>query len=143
MKKRNKIASVVLFLAALAVGFDAQPGWSAWNPSPDWDQCTIGPDALGLVVLPNRNVLVAQYSPSVGLYYYPQPFPAPPACPTSPPTFLKSGLYNSLTIGLDGNIYGFLTTPGHTALVKVNLSGLDTVVLPGNPNVPGLGMTLE
>src|ERR1039457_4269038 len=31
MRSRSKIASIVLFLAALAVGFDAQPGWSLFT----------------------------------------------------------------------------------------------------------------
>ena len=32
MKKTNKLASIVLFLAALVVAFDARPGWSQWTP---------------------------------------------------------------------------------------------------------------
>jgi hypothetical protein len=32
MKKRNKIASIVLFLAALVVGFNAEVGWSLFTP---------------------------------------------------------------------------------------------------------------
>ena len=139
MKSQKTIASIVLFLAALAVGFDAQPSWSQWvlHPPSAWKQCTITPGAGGLVVLPDGRVLVATGS---GLAYFPS-FPSDPSqCPTGTPVPLNSNTYNSLTLGLDGKVYAF-KYPYPFDLVSINPNtGLDTVIL---SNLYGLGMALD
>lgn len=146
MKSRNKIASIVLLLVALVVGFDARLGWSQkWQffyPSQgDWQQCTIGPDAAGLAVLQDGRVLVAGSAIPQGLYYYPS-FPSDPSQCPGPPTLLKSGSYLGLTVGLDGKVYAFAyQLSGIADLVAVNLNGgPDTTLL---KNVGGLGMALD
>ncbi len=142
MKMRNKIATIVLFLAALVVGLDAQPGWSQWTPpNPPYAQCTINTSADGLAVLPDGRVLVAT---PTGLAYF-SSFPSNPSqCPTSTPVPIP-GLakqYRSLTIGLDGKVYGFRYNPDSSIdFVSINPSaGTDkTLIL----NMYGLGMTLD
>ena len=60
MRKRSTIASVILCLAALVVGFDAQPGWSSFKKlNPDYEQCDIPFNGFGgAVVLPDHTLLV-------------------------------------------------------------------------------------
>jgi hypothetical protein len=139
MKKRDKVASIILFLATLAVGFDAQPGWSQWllHPPSAWKQCTIKPGAFGMAVLPDGRVLVAT---GTGLAYFPS-FPADPSqCPTGSPIPLNSTNYNSLTIGLDGKVYAFkFPYPFDFVSIDPN-TGKDTVII---TYANGLGMALD
>ena len=96
MKSRNKIASIVLFLAALVVGFDAQPGWSLFGIlAPGYFQCDVAtgfvsPAVAGMVVLPDGTVLVADYSAAGGGLYS---FKPGSTCQTSVKTKLSGHLY--------------------------------------------------
>lgn len=151
MKKTNKLASIVLFLAALVVAFDARPGWSQWTPplNGPYAQCKIdtgSQNAGGLVVLPDGRVLVSTFTQ--GLSYFSSLPSDPTQCPNGPPTSLNSSSYISLTIGLDGKVYalkgGFPPPfPTHIDLVTVNgYSGGEAPV--GNlQSIDGLGMTLD
>jgi hypothetical protein len=146
MKKRNKIASIVLFLAALAVGFDAQPSWCGWSylyPPYNMSQCTITLpySPTGLVVLPDHRVLVATAG---GLYYYTS-FPSDPTqCPGpgDGPFVLNPNFYLSLTMGLDGKVYALLDH-GTTDLVTVNVYNGSYLVVPGGLGINGYGMALD
>jgi hypothetical protein len=146
MKKRNKIASIVLFLAALAVGFDAQPSWCGWSylyPPYNMSQCTITLpySPTGLVVLPDHRVLVATAG---GLYYYTS-FPSDPTqCPGpgDGPFVLNPSFYLSLTMGLDGKVYALLYH-GTTDLVTVNVYNGSFLVVPGGLGINGYGMALD
>ena len=148
MEKRNRIASIVLFLAAIVVGFDAQPGWCHWSylyPAYYMSQCPIdlssygGPE--GLVVLPDGRVLVATGN---GLYYF-RSFPSDPTqCPGpgDGPFPLNNVPLLSLTMGLDGKVYALRgTAPFATDLVTVN--GYDGTVVTVLAGVNGRGMALD
>ena len=147
MKKRNKIASIVLFLAAFVVAFDAQPGWCGWNilyPPYNMRQCpiTLPYSPTGLVVLPDHRVLVATAG---GLYYYTS-FPSDPTqCPGpgDGPFFLNLSFYLSLTMGLDGKVYALLYHGTTTDLVTVNVYNGSFLVVPGGLGINGYGMALD
>ena len=144
MRSRSKIASIVLFLAALAVGFNAQPGWGSFNfLRPGYTQCDF-PDTgmLGMVVLPDGRVLVAT---APGLAYFPRLSSAGTACPTAPPTVLNTAYVYSLTIGANGKVYAFRYDQVTTkrAFVTVDPSTGNISVVGGFTDTDGLGLTLD
>jgi outer membrane protein assembly factor BamB len=148
MKKRNKIASIVLFLAALAVGFDAQPGWSKFTfLANGYIQCDIasfgGPPAVvtGMVVLQDGTVLVSDIS--TGLYSFKPASPGSPCPPVPPPATLLESIfvYYGMAVGLDGKIYAN-GRDGNVYIVSPT-TGLPTSTLPLSPLVYGLGMALD
>ena len=147
MKKRSKIASIVLFLAALVVGFDAQPGWSVhFRPSsrlhPVRHASGFGlPSLAGMVVLQDGTVLVAD--DFTGLYS----FKPGNTCQTSVATQLSSHRYLGMAIGLDGQVYANdydpnpVTATGNVYRVSpVTGEPIGPPVLTG---VFGLGMALD
>ena len=140
MKSRNKIASIVLFLAALAVGFDAKPGWCHFNHSlPGYIQCDVAmgfAQVTGMVVLQDGTVLVADYN---GLYS----FRPGSTCGTSLPRLLSRYRYLGMAIGLDGQVYandfGPLS-PGNLYIVSPVTGQQISTVLTG---IYGAGMALD
>ena len=148
MRKRNKIASIALFLAALVVTFDAQPGWSKFKHlNPAYHQCDISFFA-GVAVLPDHTLLGAANdgTPHDGLYQVAPLSPVGDDC-TTQMTKLNSNRYQTLTIGLDGRVYSFKLNSDQTHdLVVVNLSGGDDTILikdnAQNNNDP-LGVALD
>jgi hypothetical protein len=151
MKKRSKIASIVLFLAALVVGLDAQLGWCAFGTlATGYAQCdfpsmVMGAGMVGMAVLPDGRLLVAT---APGVAYYPALSPVGTTCPTVQPTWVNTADYVlALTVGLDGKIYAFKQSgpyPYIYDLVTVNPNtGVVTNVGPSTNNVDGLGLTLD
>lgn len=143
MKKRNKIASIVLFLAALVVGFDAQPGWGI-VPVPGYIACDVasgfGPPPHdtpvgGMVVLPDGTVLVA--APYAGLYS----FKPGSVCLTLTATMLSTSKYLGMAIGLDGKVYANAFDPTGNVYIVNPVTGQPTSTV--LPNVFGLGMALD
>jgi hypothetical protein len=140
-RKRSKIASIVLFLAALVVGFDAQPGWGI-VPVTGYIACDIatgfpgGTNAVGgMVVLPDGTVLVAQLY--TGIYS----FKPGSGCLASTPTLLSTSLYLGMAIGNDGQVYANAFDGTGNVYIVSPTTGLPTsTVLTG---VFGLGMALD
>ncbi len=139
MKKRSKTASIVLFLAALAVGLDAQPGWSAFPVLvPGYIQCDIAsgfgmPSLAGMVVLQDGTVLVAD--DLTGLYS----FKPGSTCQTLTATRLSPSLYLGMAIGLDGKVYAN-GRDGNVYTVNPTTGAASVPLLTG---VYGLGMALD
>lgn len=144
MKKRNKIATIVLFLAAIAVGFDAQPGWSQFGYlDPGYTQCPINFGTslvlVGMVSLPDGSLLVG--AEGGGLWSVP-PLPSNGTlCPTSPPRLLSNNHYAGMALGLDGKVYANKCCP-NTALVTIDPStGNETSIV--LPSINGLALALD
>jgi hypothetical protein len=149
VKTRNKAVSVVLFLAALALGLDAQPGWSLFKPfdNINYTQCDIvipGSKAsillVGIVVLPDGRVVAAGLTGG-GIYVFP-PLPADgSACPTSSPVKLNpTRWYRGLALGLDGKIYANEALPTHDLVTIDPNNGNQSVISAG---LTGLALVLD
>jgi hypothetical protein len=153
MKRRSKIASIVLFLAPLVVALDAQLGWSAFGVLDhlNYAQCDIilsknvsplfGP--VGMVLLPDGRFLVGgSFSATFGIYILP-PLPTDGSCPTTPPTPLTTSghSYGGMALGLDGKVYAnsFYNGTGDLVTIDPN-TGHETVVYAGTQ---GIGLALD
>lgn len=140
MKKRNKIASIVLFLAAIVVGFDAQPSWSQFGYlDPGYTQCQINFGTslglVGMVSLPNGSLLVG----GGGLWSVPSLPSNGTLCPTSPPTLLSNKQYVGMALGLDGKVYA---NKRFSDLVTIDpTTGIETSVVLHNIN--GVALALD
>jgi DNA-binding beta-propeller fold protein YncE len=149
MKKRSKTASIVLFLAALVVGFDAQSSWCAFGTlAPGYAQCDVATgfppigtgtfmdEVFGMVVLQDGTVLVANrttglYSFKPGSTCLPLPLTVTPLSPSQ---------YLGMAIGLDGKVYANGVN-GNVYTVNPT-TGAATLVV-GLTGVYGLGMALD
>lgn len=142
MKRRNKIASIGLFVAALVIGFDAQPSWSHFSTLVNgYTQCDVATgfpkQVAGIAVLPDGTVLVADAY--AGLFA----FKPGSTCQSMTATLLSSHRYLGMAIGNDGQLYANdYESTGTKDLVIVSLATGDPVkhVL---SDVHGLGMALD
>jgi hypothetical protein len=135
MKIRNKIASMVLFLTAVVIAFDAQPSWSAFTGlPPGYSQCDVATGftfVIGMVALSDGTVLVGDLDS--GLYSI-KPNPGQGTnCQSVSSTLLTTGLYRALAIGLDGKIYangrnGGLFTLNQTTWAPTAVPGISGVM---------------
>lgn len=141
MQKRNKIASVVLFLAALVVGLDAQPGWGSFGfLKTGYTQCDVAnnfpsPAVTGMVVLQDGTVLVADTT--AGIYS----FKPGSVCAAATKTRLSTHRYSGMAIGNDGQIYANGNdSTGNLYIISPISGGPTSTVLTG---IWGLGMALD